>query len=197
MTTDRLGSVWGSNGVVLNTPTTMKIKLGNGDFGLLDVGNGASDIRDALALKNPCAGSQGPQTAGSAATKGGRNFGPVDQGLNDRKTKWVAQGNCLSDNPLVYYNATDGQLYNGSLLLTTQNCYRMIVIPLFAGTWQTVASNNGGSIMGYLTFYISSWCKKGSACEGDVTGYFLSGPVAASGDYTNYYSGEKVIVLAD
>jgi Flp pilus assembly protein TadG len=196
MTTDRLGSVWGSNGVVLNTLTTMKLKLATGDFGLLDVGNGANAVRDRLANPADCFSTHGTQTSGTAATKPGNNYGPVDQGLDDRKIKWEAQGNCLNADPTGYYNSTDGQLYNGSLLLTTANCYRMITIPLLQGTWTTVTSNNGGPIMGFLTFYISDWCKT-SSCKGDVTGYFLSGPVATSGDYTTYYSGEKVIVLAD
>jgi hypothetical protein len=216
--------VWDGSGVELNRATIMKTSSGDansGNFLALELpgGGGANAWSDAIASTSRCQGDDAPQTSGTAETKTGNMVGPFDSGMKRRKDSWVAQGNCPSTNARDYLDEETGRLWNGELELTPSTCYRMIVIPLLAGTSTDYNGHTTAGVRGFLTFYISNWCgqsstpKKGSGSDaqhcaapsenpslgqlgnGELWGYYV-GFLAAGEDIQAYDGfGTKVVLL--
>jgi hypothetical protein len=173
----------------------------SGNFLGLDVGGGGNDFRNRLADPSECLGDSPPQTSGTATTEPGNMIGPFSQGMTDRQAAWTAQGNCPNPNATAYLGA-DGKLWNGSIELTPATCYRMVTLPLLAGTFSEFNGSKSATIRGYLMFYIADWCGN-SHCpstptmqKGELLGYYV-GFIAGGGDDFQGYDGfgSKIVAL--
>ena len=161
--------VWANGGVVLNQQTVMKTSAGDvqsGNFLALQVDGSSSkaDWKDAMADPTRCTGENQPQQEDTATTSTGNFVGPFDQGMELRKAAWDAQGTCGPTLDATTYLSEDGTLrYPDGTELTNENCYRMVKIPLLAGTvTEFTGTEKTVEIEGFLVFYISNWCGQSS-----------------------------------
>lgn len=219
------GGVWGSSGLILDKPTIMKTSdSSSGNFLGLQLPDGSSsgsDFRNALGNGARCASDTAPDYAGSATTNTGNMVGPLDQGMKDRETSWIAQGNCTSKYATDYLRS-DGNLWkyalgtSGNIQLTPTSCYRMVVIPILDANLADINGTKSFKLKGFAMFYIANWCGnsstpkvKSGTCtadpssslpnlkDGELWGYYV-GFVASSDNYMGYNGfGTKVFALVD
>ena len=209
------------NFVEFNVPMVMKTNSDDSNSGnfLYLQANGSSSkdaIRDAIGTPGGCA----QQTTDTGETAPGNAVGPLDQGMESRKMYWNDPGSpgyCPDTMPTF---DADGNAINPSTgeKLTPENCYRVVQIPMLAGSVTDYNGQGSGQIVGYLTFYISNWCgqnsdpKKGSpdaqSCPapagtglpplgwGELWGYYLQYDTVSDDPISSYDGlGTKVVIL--
>lgn len=207
------------NLVEFNVPVIMKTTSdgsSKGNFLYLQA-NGSSSkdaIRDAIGTPGGCA----QQTTDTGETAPGNAIGPLDQGLEARAKLWndpSSPGYCPDTKPTL---DADGNAINPSTgeKLTPENCYRVVQIPLLAGSSTDYNGQGSGQIEGYLTFYISNWCGQrsnpsgtaASGCPapagttlpplqfGELWGYYLQYDTISDDPISSYDGfGTKVVIL--
>jgi hypothetical protein len=208
--------VWGGSGITLNKATILKNGSNGEPLGLQVYDSSSkSDWRNVVGSALGCDATQDT----TATTSPGAYVGPLDKGLEERKAKWEAQGNCPSNDPTVYLQA-DGTLKNGSVTLTRETCYRIVQIPLLDANSADLGGAATWKIKGFANFYIANWCGQSSTPKvqsntcpapsppfpagqqlqgGEVWGYYIGLEPAAGGtDYGGYIEGfVKIGVLVD
>lgn len=210
------GGVWGSSGLALNQPTVMKLGSSSGASGnflalVTPLGTGANNWRSALGDPTHCLGEEDYVYSGTGETEPGNMSGPFNQGMNDRKAAWVAQGNCLS-NFATDYLRSDGKLWkyplgtDNNIELRPDTCYRMAFIPILDASLSAINGRKTFPIKGFALFYMSAWCNNNNCPasgaipamqKSELFGYYV-GFTTVADTYVGYNGyGTKLFVLID
>ncbi len=216
---------WGPDGpdsINYGVPVIMKTSTDDaesGNFMALQVdGSSSKDAwRDTVGSPDGCSG----ETSETATTSTGNFVGAFDQGMADRAALWndpASPGYCPDLTPTI----VDGQAVHpqrGGIQASPDNCYRLVQVPLLAGTSTDYNGTTEAEILGFLTFYISNWCgqlsdpQKGTGSDpqhcaspgygleelkfGELWGYYLRFD-AVSGSINPYDGlGTKVVLLKE
>jgi Flp pilus assembly protein TadG len=188
----------------LDTPWTL-VHLSRGN--LVDVGSGASDIKNAMA--GACLKS-GAVNAGGIDLKPGESA-QIESGWEER-LKNVASSSCPNGDVIGNYRVTVGpSQYEVSPALNPTNCPRLVILPVLPnapGGGSYAGNEKDLSLQGFAAFWVRDYCDK-STCnfsydggvainKGAVWGYFVPLNVPAT-TYTTYNPslGTKVVIMTE
>jgi Flp pilus assembly protein TadG len=176
---------------------------------MVDVGSGASAIRDAMQVGN-CSKS-GTVNAGGIDLKPGESA-QISSGWQDRLQN-VATSSCPQGDVIANYRVqvATGQ-YQLLSTLTPTNCPRLVILSVLPNATTADGKYTGNeknlSLLGFAAFWIRDYCDHPtctfsydggvSITKGNVWGYFVPLSVPAT-TYTTYNPafGTKVVVMTE
>jgi hypothetical protein len=202
-----LADVWEEgSGIMMDPPVPTILKNGaSGDPLTFDQPdeNGASKIYDHISSPDAC-DADGQLSINDLITVDPGNMASLMKAFAEREQLWTDQGNCVEPDPTKapYTVKPDGTVWNGSLQLTRDNCYRMGLLPI-----TTDPDKKDATIEAFAVFWIGGYCDTKHDCsppeelgidktKATVWGYYVGLAAPGGTDYRPYDGyGTKVVGL--